>query len=288
MSWSTSPLQGGVPRPPAEEGRACDVEGRLQPPWSRVLGDASYGAVWTDRGGACAFRGHPPVDEGWLSEGGPGRTVYLTCQGCSRSLTEAEAAVQGPGWIRYQSRQGPLCARLTVAVLPGLQAEAWWVEVDNTTPRCLWMRLDSFQDLGQGQGPHPVAAWSRQGPGQLFIGRSGPSSPQVFEGVLYHFAFPWPTGGFLDRAEFLGPGSAEAPACLEQEPRFGAPGSPGHPCACLTVVLSVPPGDTGRACFVTGWSPHPDEAEERGLALTSLSLDEGLEKVAASRLGVVS
>jgi cellobiose phosphorylase len=294
------------------DGTAFEITSPPPAPWSNVLTNGEFGAVWHDRGGAFAWCGNSNLDRltRWdqdMVTNPSRRTVFLVdASGIVRTLTPAPVpggaqwtVTHGIGYTTYLGVCNRYRTRLDVVVLPTMNAEAWYCEVESLKGPSE-IRLYSLQEILMGAWPdahrefHKLFIHTRavpfadapKGRALLFEKRLDTRPGLVehwntdFPGVLAHTASAAVAGFETDRYRFYGyGGDTNAPRTLLEPPRDGTTGSWGDAMSGLDVALSASP--LARVAFVTAYAA--DDAAVLSLSKDALALtrDEAFAAVRA-------
>ncbi|HBW48208.1 TPA: hypothetical protein DEF17_09840 [bacterium] len=239
-----------------DDGKIFEITGSPKVPWSHVITNGKFGSVWTERGGAFAWCGNSLLDrltrfEQDIVLNSARRYIYLLdSSGIVRTLTpspipgDAVWRVEyGPGVVTYYGECSKYKTRLDVVVLPDINAEMQYADVESVDGTEKNIRLCFAQDILLGTWPDTHREFHK-----LFIrselADSAARSHLVFTKVLdtrpgqkenwnasFHGALAVGSAqgmaGFeTDRCTFYGyAGSVEKPILLSEPPRRGRTGA---------------------------------------------------------------
>ena len=239
----------------AQDGGAyvIDINPDVPPaPWSNILANEHFGALFTERGGGFAWHENSrngritPFDNDALSEGW-GMMLYLADEkkGKYRTLLPGPnpdapfRVTHAPSETRWESGTNALAFSVTAFVdgeRPGLRLLA---TLRNTSRQPVRQVVTAYVDWAMGAESADMRftrAWAREGvcvatggmPGACFLACSKPAEAGA------------------DRASFLGHGGIAHPDGLMSQ-RGGQGGW------ALSARVDIAPGQTEEICFLLGW-----------------------------------
>lgn len=289
-----------------DNGWAFEINEKPEVPWSNVLTNGRFGSIWTDQGGAFAWRGNSVLDRLtlWNQDlvlNPSKRSIYImNNKGIVRTLTPSPlkgnakwTVTHSIGSTSYFSQCEEMETKLDIVVLPHQDAEIWYAEVNFKGEAPEEIRLCSFQDIMMGTWSETHREFHRL----FFDIEAVNDSILVFSkkidtrpGVEEHWNKPFSgslacacsktlSGYYTDRNEFYGyGGSVDKPVSLSKKPFKGQINPWGDPMAGLDVVIK-PVGGKAEVSFVTAFGKDKIEAEKIAKQALAITRNEALNSI---------
>lgn len=289
-----------------DEGWAYEITGNPEVPWSNVITNGKFGSIWTEKGGAFAWCGNSVLDRLtlWNQDlvlNPSKRSIYLMGEkGIIRTLTPspisgnaAWTVTHGIGWTSYVSKCERMETRFDVVVLPQLDAEVWYAEVNFTGQFPEEIRLCSYQDIMLGTWSETHREFHRLFYDIALIDESilvFKKKLDTRSAGMEHWNTPFSgalacacskplTGYYTDRTQFYGYGGSVAePLALKSRPVKSRVDSWGDPMAGLDVIIK-PVNGKAKASFVTAFGKDEKEAVKITRKALTVSRDEAMASV---------
>ena len=271
----------------SDDGRVYVVSlglGQWTPmPWVNVIANASFGFLVTESGGGYTWAGNARENQltPWSNDpvcDPPGEVLYLRDADTGELWTPTPLPIRedtpytvrhGQGWTAFDHEGHQLASTLTQLVMPGAPVKLSHLRLRNLSGSTRRIAVTAYVEWVLGSerttdAPYVVTSHDAA-TGAIFA--RNPWRSDLPGSVAFLHLSDRPTALTADRAGFLGRnGSLAAPAALSGggsvPPRFGAA---LDPCAALTVLLTILPGQTAELTVLLGQAP--DEAAARALIL---------------------
>lgn len=248
-------------------------------PWCNVIANPDFGCMTSESGLGYSWAGNSQLNRltPWSNDpvsDPPGEVVYLRDEQTGEVWTPTPLPLghssssnvkHGQGYTRYEGASGTLRHEMTVHVPVSAPLKIIQLTIRNEGAEARALSITYFIEWVLGtlrEDTSARIACEHDTKTHAIIARPIWEGP--FAGRLAFAASSMPLRSFTcDRGEFLGRGGSVAqPLGLNGSELSGSTGTPGDPCAALTVEVSVLPGQSAELVFVLGQAASRDEARK--------------------------